>query len=202
MCPKSSQHTRAYLSLKTKQLVITSLSRIYLYTLYYCMMSCTKLHFADGNDSVLPQRWAIIIDAVTTLEWRWASSRIALNIYCHLAWCSHIRQYRVIVCILLLTLMSNLGGGGGGLHARWVCPPGVQSQIGLNRLITGRVSVEITKSASVRMGQIHSIIMHSIIKITSLIFCCHLSSHLSDAICMVSLPANTRQWLNIVLMLG
>ena len=74
--------------------------------------------------------------------------------------------------------MSNLGGGGGGVsHARRVCPPGVQSQIGLNRLVTGRASVETTKSASVRIGQIHSFIMH---KITSLICCCHLSSHLTQ----------------------
>ena len=29
---------------------------------------------------MLPQRWAIIIDAVTTLEQRWPSSRIASHI--------------------------------------------------------------------------------------------------------------------------
>ena len=40
-----------------------------------------KSHFADGEKPVLPQRWAIIIDAVTILECHWASSRIASHIY-------------------------------------------------------------------------------------------------------------------------
>ena len=37
------------------------------------------------------------------------------------------------------------------MRARHVCPPGVGSQIGPHMLITGRVSVETTKPATVRM---------------------------------------------------
>ena len=44
------------------------------------MISCTKKHFSDGKDPVLPQHWTIIIDAVTTLKQRWPSSRIASRI--------------------------------------------------------------------------------------------------------------------------
>ena len=35
---------------------------------------------ADGKDTVLPQPWAIIIDAVTTLEQCWPSFHIASRI--------------------------------------------------------------------------------------------------------------------------
>ena len=45
-----------------------------------------KSHFANSKEPVMPQRWAIIIDAVTTLEWRWqvpASLRI-YTLYCHM----------------------------------------------------------------------------------------------------------------------
>ena len=57
----------------------------------------------------MPQRWAIIIDAVTTLESCWISSRF-IHIYCHMTCGSHARFWWAIVGNQLLALMSGLGG--------------------------------------------------------------------------------------------
>ena len=105
-------------------------------------------HFANGKEPVIPQRWVIIIDAVTTLERRWASFHIALHIYCHITCCSHARFCMAIAGNQLLALLSVFGG-----FARAdVCLAAVGSQIGSYRLITGTVNVETTKSAFARMA--------------------------------------------------
>ena len=64
----------------------------------------------------------------------WPSSA-SLRVYCHLAWCSQVRQCRLIAGALRLALMFKLGG----CRARHVCLAGVGSQIGLHRFISGRV---------------------------------------------------------------
>ena len=58
----------------------------------------------------MPQRWAIIIDAVTTLLCCWPSSRITSHIYCHMTCCSRARFSPAIAGDQLLALMSGLGG--------------------------------------------------------------------------------------------
>ena len=69
-----------------------------------------KSHFADGEEPVMPQRWAIIIVAVTTLKSPWVSSRVSsFGFQARFWWAIHGNQ--------LLALMSDLGG----CRARGMC---------------------------------------------------------------------------------
>ena len=78
------------------------------------------------------QRWAIIIVIVTTLECHWATSRMASLS------CGFLRQILVGDCRQSTVSFAVWYLGVSGW--RHVCPPGVSSQIGRHRLISGRVS--------------------------------------------------------------
>ena len=87
---------------------------IQLDTLYTCVIGCTNnISQMARTYTVLPQRWAIIIDAVTTLKQPWPSSHIASRI---LSLGSMFPGQTVpsdcglIAGALLLALMSKLGG--------------------------------------------------------------------------------------------
>ena len=82
---------------------------------------------------MLPQRWAIA--AITMLEQRWPSSRIASRILS----LGLMFPGQTVPSDCRRVAISFDVSAWGVSHERHVCPPGVGSQIGRHMLISGRV---------------------------------------------------------------